>query len=64
MKKFEVRPGITGYSQAYLRNEATMEKRIEYDNFYVDNLSFKLDVRIFFKTIGSVLKSEKNIYRN
>lgn len=63
MRKFEVKPGITGYSQAYLRNEASMEQRIEYDNFYIDNISFMFDVKIFFQTIVSVLKS-KNIYRN
>lgn len=62
-RKFEVKPGITGYSQAYVRNEASMEKRIEYDTYYVENISFLLDVKIFFATIGAVFKS-KNIYRN
>lgn len=62
-RKFEVKPGITGYSQAYVRNEASMETRIEYDTYYVDNISFPLDVKIFFATIASVFKS-KNIYRN
>lgn len=56
-----VLPGITGYSQAYFRNSASAEEKFEHDVFYVDNLSFVLDIKIFFKTIFSVLKRE-NIY--
>lgn len=61
--KFQVKPGITGYSQALIRNENSMSKRIEYDNYYVNNVSFKLDCKIFFATIKTVL-SRKNVYRN
>ena len=60
-RRLDVRPGITGYSQAYYRNSATSEQKIENDVYYVENLSFMLDVKIFFKTIISVLKRE-NIY--
>ena len=56
-----VRPGITGYNQAYFRNSATAEEKIAHDVYYVDNLSFTFDVKIFFKTIFSVLKRE-NVY--
>ena len=62
-KKFDVLPGITGYNQALLRNNATMEERIANDRYYVDNISFRLDIKILFMTIGNVVFS-KNIYRN
>lgn len=62
-KKFDVLPGITGYNQALLRNNATMEERIANDSYYVDNISFRLDIKILFMTIGNVMLS-KNIYRN
>jgi len=62
-KKFDVLPGITGYNQALLRNNATMEERIANDSYYVDNISFRLDMKILFMTIGNVVFS-KNIYRN
>lgn len=62
-KKFDVLPGITGYNQALLRNNATMEERIANDSYYVDNISFRLDIKILFMTIGNVVFS-KNIYRN
>ncbi len=60
-RRLDVRPGITGYSQAYYRNSATSEQKIENDVYYVENLSFVLDVKIFFKTVFSVIKRE-NIY--
>lgn len=62
-KKFQVVPGITGYNQALARNNATMEKRIKNDNYYVENISFKLDIKIIFRTIITVFRS-KNINRN
>ena len=62
-KKFDVLPGITGYNQALLRNNATMEERIKNDSYYVDNISFRLDMKVLFMTIGNVVFS-KNIYRN
>lgn len=62
-KKFEVRPGITGFNQAILRNQSTMEQRIKNDLYYVENISFKLDLKIIYLTLVSVVKS-KNINRN
>lgn len=62
-EKMLVRPGITGYTQAYYRNGLTVrEKRLK-DAWYANNISFKLDVKIFFKTIYTVLKKE-NVYTN
>ncbi|MBQ6040476.1 MAG: sugar transferase [Oscillospiraceae bacterium] len=62
-KKFRVRPGITGYNQALLRNSATLEERYKNDVYYAENVSFFLDVKIIFMTAVSVLK-KKNIYNS
>lgn len=56
--KMKVRPGITGYTQAYFRNGlSNREKRVK-DAWYANNVSFWLDINIFFKTISTVLKRE------
>ena len=61
--KTKVVPGLTGYCQAYFRNNASVrEKRLK-DAWYANNVSFVLDVKIFFKTIETVLKHE-NLYTN
>lgn len=60
-KRLEVRPGITGYSQAYFRNSISQDEKIENDCYYVDHVSFFLDIKIFFQTVKSVLKHE-NVY--
>ena len=62
-KHFQVKPGVTGYTQAYLRNAVEKKQRYEMDAYYADNLSFSLDVKIILKTISTVLSS-KNIYHN
>lgn len=63
MAKMDVRPGITGYTQAYFRNGLTVrEKRLK-DAWYAAHVSFGLDVRIFFRTVRTVLLRE-NIYTN
>lgn len=56
-----VRPGITGYNQAYFRNSVDAEQRVINDNFYVDNVSFSFDIKILIRTIISVIKKD-NIY--
>jgi lipopolysaccharide/colanic/teichoic acid biosynthesis glycosyltransferase len=58
IRRHEVRPGITGWAQVNGRNALDWQKRFELDVWYVDHLSFWLDVRIVFKTIMKVLKSE------
>ena len=60
-RRLDVRPGITGYNQAYFRNSVTSAEKMKNDVYYVDNLSFALDVKVFFVTVFSVLK-RKNIY--
>lgn len=61
--KLKVKPGITGYTQAYYRNSLTAREKRLYDAWYANNMTFKLDMKIFFKTISTVLKHE-NIYTN
>ena len=56
--RYNVRPGITGYAQAYYRNSISQEEKYEMDNYYVNNVSFILDIRILIKTISSVLKRD------
>lgn len=60
-RKLEVTPGVTGFNQAYYRNTVPWKERIQYDIYYIDHLSFWLDIKIFCKTIISVL-SKKDIY--
>ena len=57
-KFLSVRPGITGYWAANGRSDISYNERIKMELYYVDNISFKLDVKIFFKTILSVIKKE------
>jgi len=61
LKRITVRPGVTGYNQAFYRNAISMEKKIENDVYYVENLSFGLDIKILLKTVLAVIKTE-NIY--
>ncbi|MEW9109062.1 MAG: sugar transferase [Cytobacillus gottheilii] len=57
-RKLEIRPGVTGYNQAYYRNTVPWKERIQNDIYYIDHLSWWLDIKIFFKTAISVLKRE------
>lgn len=61
--KLLIRPGITGYTQAYYRNNLGVREKRLYDAWYAHNVSLLLDMKIFFKTIKTVLKKE-NIYTN
>lgn len=58
MRRHEVRPGISGWAQINGRNAISFTKRLEYDIYYVDHISFWLDVKIFFMTILKVFKRE------
>ena len=57
-RRHDVRPGLTGYAQAHGRNAITWEEKFKLDVWYVDHVSFKLDVSIFFDTIKAVLRHE------
>ena len=56
MVKHQVRPGITGWAQVMGRDELEIEDKARYDGEYAQNISFAFDVKIFFMTIGSVLR--------
>lgn len=54
----EVRFGITGWAQVHGRNTISFAERFKYDVWYVDHLTFALDMKIFFLTIMKILKRE------
>lgn len=58
IRKLEMKPGVTGFNQAYFRNTVPWKERIKNDIYYIDNLSCWMDVKIFIKTALSVLKRE------
>ena len=57
-RRHEVKPGISGWAQVNGRNAISWDKKFEYDVWYVDNISFILDVKIILKTILKVVKSD------
>lgn len=57
-RRHEVRPGITGWAQVNGRNAISWKQKFEYDVWYVDHLSFMLDIKIIIKTIKKVFISE------
>lgn len=59
-KSYMVKPGITGYAQAYYRNSIAQEEKFHWDAYYAENLSFWMDVKIVFHTFYSVI-ARKNI---
>lgn len=59
----KVKPGITGYSQAFFRNSVDGEEKMKNDAYYAMHCSFAMDVKIFFKTILTVLGHE-NTYKD
>ena len=56
--KLRVKPGITGYNQAYFRNQNDWLEKLENDNFYIEKLSFLFDLKIFIRSFYVVLKRE------
>lgn len=57
-KFLSVTPGLTGYWAANGRSNTTYEQRMKMELYYIDNLSLKMDIKVFFKTILSVVKKE------
>jgi undecaprenyl phosphate N,N'-diacetylbacillosamine 1-phosphate transferase len=57
-RRHKVRPGITGWAQVNGRNAISWDEKFNYDIWYVDNLSFSLDLKILYLTVLKVFKSE------
>lgn len=57
-RRHEVKPGITGWAQVNGRNAISWDQKFTYDVWYVDHISFILDIKILFKTVKKVLISE------
>jgi undecaprenyl phosphate N,N'-diacetylbacillosamine 1-phosphate transferase len=57
-KRHDAKPGITGWAQINGRNAISWKKKFEYDVWYVENVSFLLDLKIFFSTFLKVFKPE------
>ena len=60
IKSFTVKPGVTGYAQAYYRNSIKQDEKFHWDAYYADHVSFGLDLKILFHTVYSVI-ARKNI---
>lgn len=58
--RLSIRPGVTGYSQAYYRNSINQEEKLKNDVYYVENVSLLLDLKIIVQTVKSVIL-QKNI---
>ena len=65
MVKHQVKPGITGWAQVNgYRGDTSIDRRIEYDLWYIENWSILLDIKIIFMTVfGGMINSEKNLSR-
>lgn len=57
-RRHEVKPGITGWAQVNGRNAISWDEKFELDVWYVDHLSFILDIKILFKTVLKVIKRD------
>lgn len=57
-RRHNVRPGLSGWAQVNGRNSISWKQRFEYDVWYVDNISFKLDLKIFFLSIKKAIVRE------
>lgn len=62
-KSIKIKPGITGYNQAYYRNSVTRIEKYRNDAYYADHVSFFFDIRIIWYTVLNVLRN-RNINTN
>jgi undecaprenyl phosphate N,N'-diacetylbacillosamine 1-phosphate transferase len=58
LRRHDARPGITGWAQVNGRNSISWTDKFSYDVYYVDHVSFMLDIKILFKTFIKVVKRE------
>ena len=59
-RMFEVRPGITGWAQVHGRKDVEWHRRIELNVWYVDHVSFLLDIKIVLLTVFKVISNADN----
>ena len=59
-KSYSIKPGVTGYAQAFYRNSISNDEKYQYDAYYADHITFWMDVKVMFMTVWSVIGS-KNI---
>ena len=57
-RRHDIKPGITGWAQVNGRNSISWKKKFELDTFYVDNISFLLDMRIVWLTLKKIIQRE------
>lgn len=60
-KRFTMRPGVTGLTQVTVRNSVSWDERIKVDNEYIDSFNIWFDIKLLFRTVARIFKSE-NIY--
>ncbi len=58
-RRFEMRPGVTGWAQVNGRNGLTWTEKIQYDIEYVDNFTLWMDIKILWKTVAVVFKKDQ-----
>jgi lipopolysaccharide/colanic/teichoic acid biosynthesis glycosyltransferase len=58
-RRHDVRPGVTGWAQVNGRNTISWTQKFQLDVWYVDNLSFRLDCKVFFMTLKEVFQTDK-----
>lgn len=62
-KRFTMKPGVTGLTQVTVRNSVSWDERIEVDNKYIESFNVWFDIKILFRTLGRIFRSQ-NIYLN
>lgn len=58
VRRLEVRPGISGWAQVHGRNSLKLSKRFELDVYYVDHVSFTMDMKILWMTFTNLFKTK------
>lgn len=62
-RRYSVKPGLSGYTQAYFRRSLPPLEKLNRELYYIDNISFLFDIKIVIKTIIRVIKKE-NVFSN
>ena len=57
-KRVSVKPGVSGYAQAYFRNSISQDEKFRWDAYYADHISLWMDIKVLLMTVRSVLWRE------